>query len=69
MFKVTQWAQEKVQKDKHRSTKHTPHTKDLVRKNSTKTELTQELRKGKSSCSTGDTRCVNLVTNSVLSHE
>ena len=61
---------EKVQKDKQRSTKHIYNTKDRV----TRTPLTNggELRcSGRvgSSCSTGGTRRVNLVTNPVISRE
>ena len=66
----TQWPKEKVQKDKQRSTKHTYKTKDRV----TRTPLKSggELRcSGRviSSCSTSDTRRVNLVTNLVISRE
>jgi hypothetical protein len=63
---TTQWPKEKVQKDKQRSTKHTHKSKDRV----TRTE--GELRcsgRVSSSCSTSDTRRVNLVTNPVISHE
>ena len=67
---TTQWPKEKVQKDKQRSTKHTYKTKDRV----TRTPLKSrgELRcsgRVSSSCSTSDTRRVNLVTNPVISHE
>jgi hypothetical protein len=58
----TQWSKEKVQKDKQRSTKHTYTTKDWV----TRTPLTIEGElscsgRVSSSCSTSDTRRVNLV--------
>ena len=63
-------AKRKVQKDKKRSPKHTYKTKDRV----TRTQLKpgDELRcsgRVSSSCSTSDTRRVNLVTNPVISHE
>jgi hypothetical protein len=63
-------ALKKVQKDKQRSTKHTHKTKDRVTQTPLKTG--GELRCSRSvssSCSTSDTRRVNLVTNSVISHE
>ena len=66
----TQWSKEKVQKDKQRSTKHTYKTKDRV--TWTPLETGGELRcSGRidSSCSTSDTRRVNLVTNPMKSHE
>jgi hypothetical protein len=58
------------QKAKQRSTKQTHKTTDRV----TRTPLSTggELRcsgRISSSCSTSDTRCVNLVTNPVISHE
>ena len=61
--KTTQWPEEKVQKDKQRSTKHTHKTKDRVRRTPLKTG--GQLRSGRVSsfCSTNDTRRVNLVTN------
>ena len=65
-----QWPKEKVQKDKQRSTKHTYKTKDRVTVTLLKTG--SELRcsgRVSSSCSTSDTRRVNLVTNPVISHE
>jgi hypothetical protein len=54
----------KVRKDKQLSTKHTHKTKDRV----TRTSLKPGVNSGapgrvSSSCSTSDTRCVNLVTN------
>jgi len=60
----------KVQKDKHRSTKHTYKTNDRVTRSPLKPggELRCSRRVG-SSCSTSDTRRVNLVTNPVISHE
>jgi hypothetical protein len=65
-----QWSKEKVQKDKQRSTKRTHKTKDLV----TQSPLLigGELRcfgRVGSSSSTSGTRCFNLVTNPVISHE
>jgi hypothetical protein len=59
---TTQWPTEKVQKDKQRSTKHTHKAKDRV----TRTPLKNggDLRcsgRVSSSCSTSDTRRVNLV--------
>jgi hypothetical protein len=67
---TTQWPKEKEQKDKQRSTKHTHKTKDRV----IQTPLNSggELRcsgRASSSCSTGDTCRVNLVTNPVISLE
>ena len=59
--------QEKVQKDKQRSTKHTYKTKDRVTRTPVKTG--GKLRcfgRVSSSCSTGAIR-VNLVTNPVIS--
>ena len=59
-----------VQKDKQRSTKHTHKTTDRVTRTTLKTG--GELRcsgRVSSSCSTSDTRRVNLVTNPVISHE
>jgi hypothetical protein len=61
---TTQRPKEKVLKDKQRSTKHTYKTKDRVTRTSLKTG--GELRcsgRVSSSCSTSDTRHVNLVTN------
>ena len=65
---TTQWPKEKVQKDKQRSTKHTFKTKDRVTRTPLKTgsELSGRVS---SDCSTIDTRCVNLVTNPVISHQ
>jgi hypothetical protein len=67
---TTQWPKEKEQKDKQRSIKHTHKTKDRV----IQTPLNSggELRcsgRASSSCSTGDTCRVNLVTNPVISLE
>jgi hypothetical protein len=61
---TTQWPKEKVQKDKQRSTKHTYKTKDWV----TRTPLKPGGELGwsgrvSSSCSTSDTRRINIVTN------
>jgi hypothetical protein len=66
---TTQWPKEKVQKDKQRSTKHTYKTKIRVTRTPLKTgdDLKCSGRVG-SSCSTSDTRRVNLVTNPVISH-
>ena len=63
-------ALKKVQKDKQRSTKHTYKTKDRVTRTQLKTG--GELRcsgRVSGSCSTSDTRRVNLITNPVISHE
>ena len=61
---------EKEQKDKQRSTKHIHKTKDRVTRTPLKIggELRSSERVG-SSCSTNDTRHVNLATNPVISHE
>ena len=67
---TTQWPKENVQTDKQLSTKHTYKTKDRVTRTPLKTGV--ELRcsgRISSSCSTIDTRRVNLVTNPVISHE
>ena len=66
----TKWPKENVQKDKQRSTKHTYKTKDRVTRIPLKTgsELWCSGRVSYS-CSTGDIRRVNLVTNPVISHE
>jgi len=74
--RTTQWSKEqhngqkKKYNDKQRSTKHTYKPKNRV----TRTPLNTgaELRwswRVSSSCSTSDTRRVNLVTNSVITHE
>jgi hypothetical protein len=67
---ITQWSKEKVRTDKQRSTKHTHKTKDRITRTQLKTggELRCSERIG-SSCSTSDTRRINLVTNPVTSHE
>ena len=65
---ATQWPKEKVQKDKKRSTKHTHKTKDRVTRTPLKTG--GELRcsgRVSSSCSTGGTHGVTLVTNPLIS--
>ena len=64
---TTQWPKENKQKDKQRSTKHTYKTKDRVTRTPLKTgdELGCSGRVG-NSCSTNDTRRVNLVTNPVI---
>jgi hypothetical protein len=61
------WPKEKVQKDKQRSTKYTHTTKDRVTRTKLKTggELGCSGRVG-SSCSTSDTRRVNLVSMSSI---
>jgi hypothetical protein len=67
---TTQWPNEKVQKDKQRSTKHTYKQKDRITRTPLKTG--GELRcseRVSSFYSTSDTRRVNLVTNPVISHE
>ena len=67
---TSQWPKEKIQKDKQRSTKHTHKTKDRGTRTPLKTG--SELRCSRrlsGSCSTNDTRRVNLVTNPVISHE
>jgi hypothetical protein len=67
---TTQWQKQKVQKDKQRSTKHTYKTKDRVTRTPLKTG--GELRcsgRVSSSCSTSDTRRVNLVTKPVINRE
>jgi len=58
---TTQWPKENAQKDKQRSTRHTYKTKDRVTRSPLKTggELRWFGRVG-SSCSTSDTRRVNL---------
>jgi len=58
------------EKDKQRSTNHTHKTKDRVTRNPLQTggELMWFVRVN-SSCATSGTRCVNVVTNSVISHE
>ena len=63
---TTQWPKWKVQKDK----KHTHKTAERVTQTPPKTgdELTCSGRVS-CSCSTRDTRCVNLATNPVISHE
>ena len=66
---TTQWPKEKGQKDKQRSTKHTYKPIDRVTRTPLKTG--GELRcsgRGSRSCSTSDTRSVNLVINPVISH-
>ena len=67
---TTQWPEEKAQKDKQRSTKHTQKTKDRITRAPLKTggELKCSGRVS-SSCSTSGTRRVNLVTNPMISHE
>ena len=62
---TTQWPKQKEQKYKQRSTKHTHKTKDRVKPGS---EL-MCARRASRSCSNSDTRRVNLVTNSMISHE
>ena len=65
-----QWLKVKGQKDKQRLTKHTHNTNDRIKRNPLKTG--GELRccgRVSSSCSTGDTHHVNIVTNAVISNE
>jgi hypothetical protein len=67
---TTQWPKEKAQKDTQRSTKHTYKIKD--RETRTPLKTGGELRcsgRVSSSCSTIGTRCVNIVTNPVISRE
>ena len=67
---TTQWREEKVQKDKQISTKHTYKTKDRIIRSPLKTGV--ELRCSRwvsGSCSTSYTRRINLVANPVISHE
>ena len=69
-IRISKNRQHNVQQDKQRSTKHTYKTKDRVTRTSLKTG--GELRcsgRVNSSCSTSDTRHVNLVTHPVISHE
>jgi hypothetical protein len=67
---TTQWAKEKVQTDKQRSTKHTYKTKYRVTRTPLKTggELRCSGRVSRS-CSTSGTLHVNLVTNPVINRE
>ena len=67
---TTQWSNEKEQKDKQRSTKHTHKTKVRVTRTTLKTggELRCSRRKGRSGPASGTHR-VNLVTNPVISRE
>ena len=62
---TTQWSKEKVRKDKQRSTKHTYKTKDWVTRTPLKTGGELRCSGVRSSCSSNDTRRVNLVTNPV----
>ena len=59
----------KVQKDKQLSTKHTYKIKDRVTRTLLKTGGELMCSGVRSSCSTSDTRRVNLVTNPVIRHE
>jgi hypothetical protein len=63
----TQWPNEKVQKDKQRSTKHTPRTKDRVTRTTLKSggELRCSGKVG-SSCSTSDAHGLNLVVDTIF---
>ncbi len=67
---TTQWPKDKGQKDKQLSTIHAHKTKDRVTRTPIKTggELRCS-RRVSSSCSTTGTRCVNLVTNPMISYE
>jgi hypothetical protein len=64
---TTQWPKENVQKDKQRSRKHTYKIKDRVSQTPLNSggELRCSGRVG-SSCSTSDTRRVNLFTNPMI---
>ena len=62
---TTQWPKEKLQKDKQRSTKHTYKAKDRVTRTPLKTGCELRCSGVRGSCSSSDTRCVNLVTNPV----
>ena len=63
-------ATENGQKYKQRSTKHTYKTKDRVTRTPLKTGGEHRCSgRVSSSCSTSDTRRVNIVTNPVTSHE
>ena len=62
--------QQKVQKDKQRSTRHAYKTKDRVTRTPLKTGCELRCSGGaSSSCSTSGTRRVNLVSNPVISRE
>jgi hypothetical protein len=65
---TTQWPNEKVQKNKQRSTKHTYKTRVTRTPLKTGDELRCSERVS-SSCSTSGTLRVNLATNPVISHE
>jgi hypothetical protein len=68
--KTKHWPNEKGQKDKQRSTKHTHKTKDRVTRNPLKTgDEFRCSRRESDSCSTSRTHSVNLVTNPVISRE
>jgi hypothetical protein len=67
---TTQWPKERAQKEKQWSSKHTYKINDRVTRTPLKTE--GKLRysgRVSSSCSTSDTRRVNLATNPVISYE
>ena len=69
-IKKPQWPEEKVQRYKQRSTKHTHKAKNRVTRTPLKTGV--ELRcsgRISRSCSISGTRRVNLVTKSVISHK
>ena len=53
--------------DKQQSAKH--YTENNRSSNTNPTKKLGKLRKGNSSCSTSEARRVNLVTNTVISHE
>ena len=64
---TTQWPKGKVQKEKQQSTKHIYKTKDRVTR--TPPKIGSEIRcfgRVSSSCSTSDTRRINLVTNQAM---
>jgi len=66
---TTQWPNEKVQKGKQRSTKHTHTTTFRVTRTPLKTGGELGTPEGKAVPATSGTRRVNLATNPVISHE
>ena len=68
--RTTQWLNEKLQKDKQRSTKHTHKTDDRVQQTPLKTRGERRWSgRVSSSCPTSGTRRINLVTNPVINEE
>ena len=65
---TTQWPKEKVQKEKHRPTKHTHKKTSTTNPTKNRGELKCSGRVS-SSCSTSGTRRVNQVTNPLISNE